>query len=165
MLHYRDATAEDLPVIVAIYNSTVAGRLVTADTEPVTVESRMAWFNAHAAETHPLWMVSDDAGAIVGWASFQQFYGRPAYDATVEISIYLHEAQRGKGYGKTILQHCIDAAPKYHFKTILGFIFSHNIPSMKLFEQLGFSEWGHFPNIAELDGIERSLSIMGKRVG
>lgn len=165
MLHYRDATAEDLPLIVSIYNSTVAGRLVTADTEPVTVESRVAWFEAHSPEKHPLWMVSNDAGEIAGWASFQKFYGRPAYDATVEVSIYLHEDHRGKGYGKIILQHCIDEAPKYHFKTILGFIFSHNIPSMKLFEQLGFTVWGHFPNVAELDGIERSLSILGKRVG
>ena len=30
-LSYRDATLDDLPAIVAIYNSTVPSRLVTAD--------------------------------------------------------------------------------------------------------------------------------------
>lgn len=165
MLHYRDAVTGDLPVIVAIYNSTIAGRMVTADTEPVTVESRKEWFEEHLPQTHPLWMVSNDEGEIVGWVSFQKFYGRPAYDATAEISIYLDEKQRGKGYGKEILQHCIEKAPGYNFKTLLGFIFSHNVPSMQLFKQLGFEEWGTFPNIAVLDGVERSLSILGKRVG
>lgn len=165
MLHYRNATENDLPVIVAIYNSIIAGRMVTADTEPVSVESRVKWFNDHQPEKHPLWMVENETGEIVGWASFQKFYGRPAYDATAEISIYLDEKQRGKGYGKTILQYCMDKAPQYHFKTLLGFIFSHNLPSMKLFTQLGFEEWGHFPNVATLDGVERSLSILGKRVG
>jgi L-amino acid N-acyltransferase YncA len=165
MLHYRNATEKDLPVIVAIYNSIVAGRMVTADTEPVTVESRIQWFNEHLPDKHPLWIVEDATKEIVGWVSFQKFYGRPAYDATAEISIYLDEKQRGKGYGKTILQYCINSAPQYHFKTLLGFIFSHNQPSMKLFMQLGFEEWGHFPNVAVLDGVERSLSILGKRVG
>lgn len=164
MLHYRNATREDLPVIVAIYNSIIAGRMVTADTEPVTVESRVNWFNEHQPDKHPLWMVENEANETVGWVSFQKFYGRPAYDATAEISIYLDENKRGMGYGKIILQYCIEKAPQYNFKTLLGFIFSHNEPSMKLFMQLGFEEWGRFPNIATLDGVERSLSILGRRV-
>jgi L-amino acid N-acyltransferase YncA len=42
----RDATLDDLPAIVAIYNSTVPSRQVTADLEPVSVESRLPWFQA-----------------------------------------------------------------------------------------------------------------------
>jgi phosphinothricin acetyltransferase len=41
MLDVRHATVNDLPDITAIYNSTIPGRMVTADTEPVTVESRL----------------------------------------------------------------------------------------------------------------------------
>ena len=36
----RQARAADLPTIVAIYNSTVAGRQVTADLHPVSVDER-----------------------------------------------------------------------------------------------------------------------------
>jgi L-amino acid N-acyltransferase YncA len=39
-----DAVEDDLPVIVEIYNSTVPSRMVTADPEPIPVESRRAWF-------------------------------------------------------------------------------------------------------------------------
>ena len=53
-LTYRDATLDDLPGIVAIYNSTVPSRLVTADLEPVSVESRMAWFHAHGPRARPM---------------------------------------------------------------------------------------------------------------
>lgn len=47
-LIFRDATRDDLPIVVSIYNSTVPSRLVTADTEPVTVESRIPWFQEHS---------------------------------------------------------------------------------------------------------------------
>ncbi|MCW3109671.1 MAG: N-acetyltransferase [Segetibacter sp.] len=162
---YRDATIQDLPEIVAIYNSTIASRMVTADTEPVTVESKIKWFNEHSPPKRPLWIIEDESHHIIGWASFQSFYGRPAYDATVEISIYLDPLQRGKGLGKQVLQHCINVSPVYGVRTLLGFIFAHNEPSLKLFYKFGFEDWGTFPNVANLDGVERTLKILGKRVG
>src|SRR4051812_1165286 len=130
-LTYRNATIEDLPLIVDIYNSTVASRMVTADTEPVSAASRMRWFNEHAPDRRPLWIVENEQHDVVGWASFQSFYGRPAYNATVEISIYLSERHRGLGYGKQVLQHCVRVAPDYGVKTLLGFIFAHNEPSLR----------------------------------
>lgn len=163
-LRYRDATLNDLPVIVEIYNSTVAGRMVTADTEPVSVESKQKWFYEHNTGDRPLWVIEDETNSIVGWASFQSFYGRPAYNATVEISIYLSQGQRGKGLGKRVLQYCIDKAPALGIKTLLGFIFQHNGPSLKLFQHFGFETWATLPDIAVLDGEERSLVILGKRV-
>lgn len=163
-LRFRDAIQEDLPRIVAIYNTTIASRMVTADTSPVSVESRQKWFDEHSPSKRPLWLV-EDQHTIVGWVSFQSFYGRPAYDATVEISIYLDEQQRGRGLGKQILQYCIDKAPGLGIHTLLGFIFAHNLPSISLFEKMGFREWANLPDIATLDGVERSLKILGKRVG
>lgn len=164
-LTFRDARQEDLSAIVDIYNSTVSTRMATADTEPVSVESRQQWFEQHSPTRRPLWVVENDAHAMVGWVSFQSFYGRPAYDATVEISIYLAEAQRGKGLGKFILQYCIDHAPEFGVTTLLGFIFSHNEPSLRLFRHFGFQDWATLPNIAMLDGQERGLKILGRRLG
>jgi L-amino acid N-acyltransferase YncA len=159
----RNAELSDLPAIVDIYNSTVPGRMVTADTEPVNVESRVQWFNEHSPSFRPLWVAEYD-GRICGWISFQSFYGRPAYNATAEISIYLHSDYRGKKLGKFLLQKAIDACPELNIKTLLGFIFAHNEPSLKLFTSFGFEKWAHFPNVAELDGIERDLVILGKRI-
>ncbi|APU98980.1 putative phosphinothricin acetyltransferase YwnH [compost metagenome] len=163
-LKFRDAAQHDLPRIVEIYNSTIASRMVTADTAPVSVASRQKWFDEHNASKRPLWLIEDENNQILGWVSFQSFYGRPAYDATVEISIYLDEQQRGRGLGKQILQYCIDKAPDLGVHTLLGFIFAHNLPSIALFEKMGFKEWANLPNIATLDQEERSLKILGIRI-
>lgn len=159
----RDAELTDLPAIVDIYNSTVPGRMVTADTEPVSVEGRIPWFNEHSPSFRPLWVAEYD-GHICGWISFQSFYGRPAYNATAEISIYLEAKFRGKKLGKILLQKAIVSCPVLNIKTLLGFIFAHNEPSINLFKSFGFEKWAHFPHIAELDGIERDLVILGKRI-
>lgn len=163
MITYRDATIKDLPRIVEIYNSTVAGRMVTADTEPVSVESRINWFKDHEPVKRPLWVVYSDE-EMIGWVSFQSFYGRPAYQGTAEISIYLDQKIRGKGFGEKILQHAMDSCAKLGIKTLLGYIFAHNEPSMRLFRSKGFEDWGVFPRIAVLDNIERDLIIVGKRI-
>lgn len=160
---FRDATLEDLPRIVEIYNSTIPGRMVTADTEPVTVEDRLNWFHEHSPTKRPLWVVELD-NTICGWVSLQDFYGRPAYNSTAEVSIYLDENFRGHGLGKKVLSKVIESAPVYNVDTILGFIFGHNEPSLRLFASFGFGKWGILPEVATLDGIKRDLVILGKKV-
>lgn len=160
-LNYKDASLNDLPFIVEVYNSTIASRMVTADTEPTSIESKQAWFHQHNPETRPLWVVHNAHGQKVGWVSYQSFYGRPAYNGTAEISIYLHTDFRGKGYGGHIVRYAIQYAPKLKIHTLLAFIFAHNTPSTELFAKNGFENWGYFPDVAIMDGIPRSLAIMG----
>jgi phosphinothricin acetyltransferase len=159
----RLATEEDLPAIVAIYNTTVPARQSTADTVEVTVESKMAWFRQHEPDKRPL-LVHEQDGRIVAWVSFQSFYGRPAYDHTAEISIYILPEERGKGLGRRLIVKTLGMTQKFMIKTVLGFVFSHNEPSIRLLRSCGFEEWGKLPNVAEMDGREYSLSILGKRV-
>jgi phosphinothricin acetyltransferase len=158
------AGMEDLPTIVEIYNSTIASRMVTADTEPVSVESRKNWFLAHNSEKWPLWVVEIE-GEPIGWLSFASFYDRPAYNQTAEISIYLHEKWRGKKLGPLILEYAEKQGKIRRFTTLLGFIFAHNIPSLKLFERNGYKEWAFLPEIALLDGERKGLKILGKPIG
>lgn len=162
--NYRLATIEDLPAIVEIYNSTVAGRQVTADTEAVSIASRLDWFAAHTPERRPLWVVPDEQGGLLGWLSYSDFYGRPAYNGTAELSIYLHESARGRGLGRFLLQQAIAYAPHIQVHTLLGFIFGHNQPSLNLFYQAGFEKWAELPRVAKLDNDERDLLILGKRL-
>ncbi|MDR9856180.1 N-acetyltransferase family protein [Paenibacillus sp. VCA1] len=159
----EDAAPEDLPDIVAIYNSTIAGRKVTADLEPVTVESRRRWFEEHNSHHRPLWVMKSE-GKTVAWLSFQSFYGRAAYNATAEISIYVSEDCRGKGVGGILLEKAFEACPRLGLKRLVGFVFGHNDPSLKLLRKYGFENWGLLPGVAELDGIERDLVIVGKKV-
>lgn len=158
-----DAQPSDLPRIVEIYNSTVASRMVTADLEPANVQSKQAWFDEHSPESRPMWVVRNN-GQIAAWFSFQSFYGRPAYHATAEISIYIAEKNRKAGLGSILLGKAIQESPKLGIKTLLGFVFGHNEPSLGLLRKFGFSQWGLLPKVAELDGVERDLVIMGRRI-
>ncbi|QLE41460.1 N-acetyltransferase family protein [Nostoc sp. C052] len=159
----RHAAETDLPAIVAIYNAAVPSRMATADLEPVSVESRLAWFKGRSPSQRPLWVIEVD-GIIAGWLSFQSFYGRPAYRRTAEISIYIAPNFHRCGLGRQLLAQAINESPSLGIKSLVCFIFAHNQPSLKLFETFGFERWGHLPNIAELDSVERDLVILGLRI-
>jgi len=162
----RHAQAPDLAEIVGIYNAAIPGRLATADTEPVTVASREPWFREFSPDRRPLWVETEaPAGPIAGWLSLRSFYGRPAYHATVEVAVYVDPRRQRRGVARALLDHAIAAAPALSIRTLLGFIFAHNAPSLALFERAGFATWGRLPRVAELDGVERDLAILGRRVG
>lgn len=160
---HRNAVKDDLPAIVEIYNSTIASRQVTSDTEPVSVASKEAWFDGHTPDHRPLWVVEYE-GKIMGWISLTTFYGRPAYDGTVEVSIYIHEDARGKGIGRYLMNEMIRFAPSIKIHTLLAFIYAHNPPSLQLFKAFDFEQWGYMPNVCILDGIGRDVVILGKQI-
>jgi L-amino acid N-acyltransferase YncA len=158
----RTATQNDLTDIVAIYNETIPGRMVTADTEEVTVADRQVWFDSHS-EKRPIF-VCEQAGKVVAWMSYKSFYGRPAYDGTVEISIYITQRAQGQGLGKQLLTFSEQHAKALGIKVLLAFIFSHNMPSIKLFKRFDYLVWGELPEVAIMDGKPYSLTILGKHI-
>lgn len=159
----RDATIEDLAGIVEIYNSTIAGRVVTADLEPIGVEDRVKWYHEHNSHHRPLWVLKD-GDTIAAWFSFQSFYGRPAYNATAEISIYVSEQYRGSGAGSFLMSSALEECPRLGLENLVGFVFGHNEPSLGLLRKFGFKDWGLLPGVAELDGMKRDLVIIGLKL-
>lgn len=160
---HRNAAREDLPAIVDIYNATIPSRLVTADLEPVSIESRIVWFEEHRPGFRPLW-VAERNGQVAGWLSFSKFYGRPAYDKTAELSVYIGESFRNLGLGSYFLAQAIAHAPSIRVDRLIGFVFGHNHPSLDLFLKFGFQRWGELPGVTLLDGVERDVIILGRRV-
>jgi Sortase and related acyltransferases len=162
-MRIRDALESDLPAIVDIYNTTVPTRMVTAELEPTTVEARLPWFRTHTPDRHPFWVMEID-GQIAGWLSVQSFLPRCAYRGTAELSVYVDQRFRRRGVARTLLEGAIARASSLEINAMVGFIFAHNEPSLKLFERLGFEHWGLLPRVAQLDGIERDLTIVGRHV-
>ena len=65
MITTRDANLDDLPAIVEIYNQSIPAGTATADTQPITVESRLQWFAQFSPEKRPIWVAENEAGQIV----------------------------------------------------------------------------------------------------
>ena len=163
-MRMRDATLEDLASIVEIYNSIIPGRIVSADTEPVSVEQRLPWFYEHDPARRPI-LVAEEDGEVVGWISLGDFWdGRPAYNGTAEIGIYIKEGHRGRGIGTRMLEEAIGRAPDLGIKTLTAGAFAGNELSLRLFERFGFERWAYFPRVAELDGNEQDLVVLGLRL-
>ena len=162
-LAVRDAAPGDLPAIVGIYNSIVPGRMVTADLEPVSVDSRVPWLHAHDPARRPIWVAEDNA-QVIAWLSFDTFYARAAYDGTAMVAIYVAEARRGAGVGRMLLARAVEPAPRCGLRVLLGYIFAHNEPSLRLFARFGFERWAHLPGVTRLDGVDRDVVIVGRRV-
>jgi L-amino acid N-acyltransferase YncA len=159
----RDARETDLETVVRIYNAAIPGRLATADTDPVSTESRRRWFRVRDVARHPLW-VFEVEGQVSAWLSFGKFYGRPAYAATAEVSIYVDPAAQRRGLATQLMEHALARAPALGLTTFLGFVFAHNERSVALCRKFGFEPWGHLPRVAVLDGVERDLLILGRRI-
>ena len=160
----RLATSADLPAIVAIYNATIPTRRSTADLEPVSVVSRRAWLARHDPGRRPIWVI-EEAGAVAGWLSLEDYKERAAYSITAEVSVYIDAAQRRRGHARTLLRHAIAQAPGLGIERLLSVIFGHNEASIALFESEGFERWGLLPAVTRLDGLAADIVILGRAVG
>jgi phosphinothricin acetyltransferase len=160
---HRQATRADLASIVEIYNATIPSRMVTADLEPVSVESRIDWFEQHQPDSRPLWVAEHD-GQIAGWLTLSTFNARPAYNNSTELSIYVGESFRHLGLGSYFMTQAIAHAPSLGIDRLIGLVFGHNHASQKLLEKFAFERWGVLPGVTRLDGVERDVFIFGRIV-
>lgn len=137
--------------------------MATGDLDPVSVESLHEWFAEHDADHYPLWVEERD-GAVAAWLSFGSFYPRPAWHATAEVSVYVAPGHQRQGIATALLRQAIAQAPGLGLRVLLGVIFRHNTPSIDLFNNFGFEEWGHLPEVTELDSVRRDVLILGRNV-
>lgn len=155
------AVREELPKIIDIYNQAVPTHISTADTSPVTVESKIIWFESYNQTTRPIWVMKIE-NSIVGWVALEDFYGRPAFKSTAEISLYIDENYQGQGLGQQALDWVFSQLENCEVTTIMAYVFHHNEASQKLFFKNGFERWAHLPSIANMDDELYSLDILGR---
>jgi phosphinothricin acetyltransferase len=119
--------------------------MVTADIEPVTVESRTPWFEEHTPTFRPLWVIEAE-DQIAAWLSFSSFYGRPAYSKTVEPAS-MFTGRFDEGFRDVPLTRCHRGACA-GLNTLMGFIFAHNSRAC-----------AYSGNTASLDGVSFRESL------
>ena len=160
----RDAKEADLEAIVRIYNESIPGGWSTADTEPIGVSDRIDWFREHDPERRPIWVARIE-GEIVAWIGLTSFYhDRAAYDATAEVSTYVASAFHKQGIATFLKKRMIDHCPRLGVTTLLSMHFDHNEATRRINERMGFTQVGHFTEIAVVRGQKRGLIISALRI-
>jgi phosphinothricin acetyltransferase len=90
----------------------------------------------------PIWVAEGD-GQVVAAVYLSSFYGgRPAYDATAEVSVYVATAHHRRGIGRWLKQWVIDQYPALGVTTLLSMHFDHNEATRRINESLGFQQMG-----------------------
>ncbi|MGX4763042.1 GNAT family N-acetyltransferase [Holzapfeliella sp. JNUCC 72] len=163
-VNFRLAEKSDLPEVVRIYNQGVLTLKAAPDVNVVTVEEKVDWFNQHLGTNHPLWLMVNSYGNVMGWVSLSKMYDRMVYDISVEISIYIDEAFQGKGLATQAIAFSEQQARKLGYQNIVALIFSHNEASKHLFEKNKYAHYGQYPDIATIKDKIVSVDIYGKKI-
>lgn len=143
-MNIRPATHADLPQILDIHNDAIR-RLDAIWTEvEETIEDRKAWLEDRAANGFAV-LVAEDAGHILGHASYGTYRSRAGYRKTVEHSIYLREEAQGRGAGKLLMKALIEDARAKGFHLMVAVIDAKNESSIRFHERFGFQLAGHLP--------------------
>lgn len=149
-MRIRNATVTDAEAVQAIYNHEVEHTTTTFDLVPRTLEQQQDWIRQRQGALGVI--VAEQDGQIVGFASLSPFRDRPAYNTTVENSIYVDRSARGTGVGKALLDELIDMAKNRGFHTMVAHIAGTDGASVSLHQACGF----------ELIGVQREV---GRKFG
>jgi phosphinothricin acetyltransferase len=140
----RPATRADLPRLTEIYNHYVVHSPVTFDVEPYTVERRLPWFEQFGQTGRYRLLVAEQDGVVLGYAGTTRFRVKPAYDPTVESTIYCTPENTRKGLGSMLYTALFEAIANEDIHRIVAGFAMPNPASQALHECFGFKLVGIF---------------------
>ena len=143
----RPAVSDDLAKLTAIYNHYVVHTPITFDVAPFAPDERRGWFDEHQTSGRHRLVVAEDGGEVVGYASTSRWRPKPAYDTTVEASVYVHPDLVGRGVGRRLYAALFDAIAAEDVETIVAGVALPNPASVALHERCGFSQVGVFRQV------------------
>lgn len=146
-LRIRPAARDDLSRLTEIYNHYVVHTPITFDLEPYTVERRAAWFEQFAPAGRYRLLVAEENGLTLGYAGSTRFRVKPAYDTTVETTIYCSAEAVGKSIGRKLYAALFEALASENINRIVAGYTLPNLASAKLHEHFGFKSVGIFSEV------------------
>ena len=155
-LTIRDASTDDVPGILAIYNDVIETSTAVYRDDPATLDDRLQWFNARQAQSYPVLVAlaagasaeaaTDDTG-IVGFASYGDFRAWPGYRFSVEHTVHIRADQRGRGVGTLLMRALIQRAIEQGKHVMIGGVDADNEASLRFHERLGFRRAAHLRQV------------------
>ena len=156
----RDAVHADLPAIRDIYNDAVLNTLAIWNEQTVDLGNRQAWFAARQGQQYPILVAVNEAGDVLGYASFGDWRPFEGFRHTVEHSVYIRSDQRGQGLGPLLMTALIERAKGCGKHVMVAAIESGNTASIRLHERLGFTLNGQMPQVGVKFGKWLDLTFM-----
>lgn len=157
-MNIREAAPADLPQILAIYNDVVMNTTAIYDERVSTLEERRTWFEARRRGGWPV-LVAEADGHVLGFSSFAEWRTRWGYRYTVEHSVHVRADQRGRGYGRALIEALFPRAAAMGMHMMVAHIDALAAASLRLHAKLGFEHVGVYREVAQKS--DRWLDLVG----
>ncbi|HUS54055.1 MAG TPA: GNAT family N-acetyltransferase [Thermohalobaculum sp.] len=155
----RDAEFGDLTAIAEILNTEIRSGTASWTETPKTPDDMTRWFNERMACGHPV-LVAEDGGEVLGYASYGPFRTGEGYRETVEHSVYVARAARGRGIARLLMERLVIHARVSGLARMVGGVSADQPASMGLHRKLGFAEQGRLKGVGIKRGKRLDLVLM-----
>ncbi len=146
VVQISDASRQDLPEILAIYNEVIRNSTAVYSEIEFTPVRGESWFDGKAQQGFPF-IVARDVSGIVGFGTFGEFRAWPCYRYSVEHSVHVRRDRRGQGIGRALIVHLIERARLLGKHVMIAGIDADNAASIGLHQSLGFRVAGRFHEV------------------
>lgn len=159
-MRLRAAEEADAPAIAAIWNGYIRDTAVTFTSAEKTVAGIAADIAARAPEG--LFVLAEEAGAVLGFATGFAFRGGPGYRHTLEHSVMLAPQARGQGTGRALMTALEAAARASGAHVMVAAISGENAPAIAFHARMGFAGVGRMAQTGRKFGRWMDLVLMQK---
>lgn len=161
----RPGKEADFPAVTALYNRFVLESPATFDVAPFTVEERLEWFGqfASAGGRYRLFVAERD-GAFAGYAASVRHKVKPAYETSVETTIYVAPEFTGLGIGRALYEALFASLKGEDVHMALCGVVLPNEASLRLHRSFGFTEIGVFREVGRKFGRFHDVMWFEKRL-
>ena len=156
----RPATSDDLPCIGRIWNAAIRETNQTFNSCEKTEDELADLLAERNAAGHALLVV--DEGAVVGFGTYGQFRGGVGYGRTMEHTLYLDPALRGRGQGRALMAALEDHARDGGAHSLIGGIAGENEASILFHQKLGYTRIATLPQVGYKFGRYMDLVLLQK---
>ncbi len=161
----RSSNEGDIAAIAAIYRYHVLHGLASFDEVPPAPEELASRRRGIVARGLP-YLVAKRSGRVLGYCYAGLYRPRSAYRFTVEDSIYIDQAEVGRGVGRALLTTLVDRCTELGYRQMVAVIGgSDTWPSIRLHAALGFTQVGVLPAVGYKFGGWVDIVLMQRALG
>jgi phosphinothricin acetyltransferase len=161
----RPSREGDVPEIAAIYGYHVLNGLASFEEIPPDPHELASRRRDIVGRGLP-YLVAERSGRVLGYCYASAYRTRSAYRFTLEDSIYIDQAEVGRGLGRALLAAVLDRCADLGYRQMVAVIGgSDTWPSIRLHAALGFTRIGILPAVGFKFGSWVDIVLMQRALG
>ncbi|SOD99684.1 GNAT family N-acetyltransferase [Spirosoma fluviale] len=141
----RFAHPADAPAILAVYAPFITGSTITFEYEVPTLLEFAS--RIQTIQQQFPYLVAEEEGRVLGYAYASRHRDRPAYQWSVETSVYVHPSGHRRGIARQLYSMLFVLLRRQGYCNAYAGITSPNPPSELFHQSMGFAYIGTYANI------------------